>query len=184
VLAQRTTRPKCSIKALSSPWACGTLVGQRCGDVLVRSARVSLTQSTITDPCAREQEHDRLTLLSYPGTDVLLVCFSLTNRRSFDRVKTRVRARSLLCCMRCRLLIGVEVVAARDHAALSRSAVRPRRQQARPALWRQRRQPKGPPDVGRTEDAAGLPPGGANTAPSTSTVHLTRTILKVMCGFS
>uniref|UniRef100_A0A6B2LJD9 Uncharacterized protein n=1 Tax=Arcella intermedia TaxID=1963864 RepID=A0A6B2LJD9_9EUKA len=38
---------------------------------------------------AGQEDYDRLRPLSYPGTDVFLVCFSLVNRTSFQNVKTR-----------------------------------------------------------------------------------------------
>ncbi|CAG8909893.1 unnamed protein product [Penicillium egyptiacum] len=34
----------------------------------------------------KPEEHDRLRALSYPGTDVLLVCFSVISRHSFNNV--------------------------------------------------------------------------------------------------
>jgi len=38
---------------------------------------------------AGQEEYDRLRPLSYPGTDVFLMCFSVMNRNSFDNVKHR-----------------------------------------------------------------------------------------------
>ena len=34
------------------------------------------------------EDYPRLRPLSYPGTDVLCLCFDITNRRSFDNIKT------------------------------------------------------------------------------------------------
>ena len=38
---------------------------------------------------AAQEEYDRLRPLSYPGTDVFFVCFSLVSPNSFENVKTR-----------------------------------------------------------------------------------------------
>lgn len=38
---------------------------------------------------AGQEDYDRLRPLSYPQTDVFLVCFSITSPNSFDNVKTR-----------------------------------------------------------------------------------------------
>jgi hypothetical protein len=42
------------------------------------------------------QDYDRLRPLSYPGSDVFLVCFSLVSRCSFNNVRTKVCALSLI----------------------------------------------------------------------------------------
>ena len=39
---------------------------------------------------AGQEDYDRLRPLSYPQTDVFLVCFSVDNRDSFDNVETKV----------------------------------------------------------------------------------------------
>jgi Ras-related C3 botulinum toxin substrate 1 len=38
---------------------------------------------------AGEEEYDRLRPLSYPGTSVFTICFSLINKNSFDNVSTK-----------------------------------------------------------------------------------------------
>jgi Ras-related C3 botulinum toxin substrate 1 len=43
---------------------------------------------------AGQEDYDRLRPLSYPQTDVFLVCFSLVSPPSFENVKTKVK---LLC---------------------------------------------------------------------------------------
>ncbi|CAG2111515.1 unnamed protein product [Medioppia subpectinata] len=40
------------------------------------------------DTCGHE-DHDRLRPLSYPQTDVFLICFSLVNRASFENVRSK-----------------------------------------------------------------------------------------------
>lgn len=39
---------------------------------------------------AGQEDYDRLRPLSYPQTDVFLVCFSLVSPASFENVKTKV----------------------------------------------------------------------------------------------
>ena len=43
---------------------------------------------------AGQEDYDRLRPLSYPQTDVFLICFSLVSPPSFENVKTKVRS----CC--------------------------------------------------------------------------------------
>ena len=45
---------------------------------------------------AGQEDYDRLRPLSYPQTDVFLICFSLVSPPSFENVKTKVRL-SFLC---------------------------------------------------------------------------------------
>ena len=40
---------------------------------------------------AGQEDYDRLRPLSYPQTDVFLVCYSIISRASFDNVKAKVR---------------------------------------------------------------------------------------------
>ena len=42
---------------------------------------------------AGQEDYDRLRPLSYPQTDVFLICFSLVSPPSFENVKTKVRMR-------------------------------------------------------------------------------------------
>jgi Ras-related C3 botulinum toxin substrate 1 len=41
---------------------------------------------------AGQEDYDRLRPLSYPQTDIFLVCFSIASRTSFDNVQTKWRA--------------------------------------------------------------------------------------------
>lgn len=43
---------------------------------------------------AGQEDYDRLRPLSYPQTDVFLVCFSLVSPPSFENVKTKVQSLS------------------------------------------------------------------------------------------
>lgn len=41
---------------------------------------------------AGQEDYDRLRPLSYPQTDVFLICFSLVSPPSYENVRTKVRA--------------------------------------------------------------------------------------------
>lgn len=43
---------------------------------------------------AGQEDYDRLRPLSYPGADVVLLCFSTVNRASFDAIREKVRSSS------------------------------------------------------------------------------------------
>ena len=49
---------------------------------------------------AGQEDYDRLRPLSYPQTDVFLVCFSLVSPPSFENVKTKVRSSPPRCVRR------------------------------------------------------------------------------------
>ena len=49
---------------------------------------------------AGQEDYDRLRPLSYPQTDVFLICFSLVSPPSFENVKTKVWLRILYPAIR------------------------------------------------------------------------------------
>lgn len=49
---------------------------------------------------AWQEDYDRLRPLSYPQTDVFLVCFSVVGPASFENVREKVRVDTLLRSMR------------------------------------------------------------------------------------
>lgn len=51
---------------------------------------------------AGQEDYDRLRPLSYPQTDVFLVCFSVVSPSSFENVKEKV---SFLHCFSCRFAL-------------------------------------------------------------------------------
>lgn len=48
------------------------------------------TQNVFVSPPAGQEDYDRLRPLSYPQTDVFLVCFSVVSPSSFENVREKV----------------------------------------------------------------------------------------------
>src|SRR6266481_5996818 len=48
---------------------------------------------------AGQEDYDRLRPLSYPQTDVFLVCFSLVSPPSYENVRTKVRVPTIIASM-------------------------------------------------------------------------------------
>ena len=46
-----------------------------------------------------QEDYDRLRPLSYPQTDVFLVCFSVVSPASFENVKEKVRGSFMCVCV-------------------------------------------------------------------------------------
>ena len=54
---------------------------------------------------AGQEDYDRLRPLSYPQTDVFLICFSLVSPPSFENVKTKVLTALINCNRRLNSLL-------------------------------------------------------------------------------
>jgi len=58
---------------------------------------------------AGHEDYDRLRVLSYPQTDLFLLCFSLDNRNSFDNIRTKWWPEVVHHCPNAaRLLVGLK----------------------------------------------------------------------------
>lgn len=114
---------------------------------------------------AGQEDYDRLRPLSYPQTDVFLICFSLTSPPSFENVRTKVSVTQLHTCVALLcvpafdtllpiLFLGTPctpAVVARDQSPRAEYPHHPR--------WHQARSPRRPRDdcqAARQEDAAHL----------------------------
>ena len=84
---------------------------------------------------AGQEDYDRLRPLSYPQTDVFLVCFSVVSPSSFENVREKVHFIRMnafncnntnCCCLYFRLfddLYQYNVVGSRDNTSLSEDTV-------------------------------------------------------------
>eukprot|EP01106_Pelomyxa_sp_JSP_P007777 TRINITY_DN2256_c0_g2_i2.p1 TRINITY_DN2256_c0_g2~~TRINITY_DN2256_c0_g2_i2.p1 ORF type:complete len:193 (+),score=49.63 TRINITY_DN2256_c0_g2_i2:197-775(+) len=95
------------------------------------SANVMVDNKTVTLglwDTAGQEDYDRLRPLSYPQTDVFLICFSIVNPTSFQNVKTKWWPEVLHHCPHSHLLlVGTKMDLRDDKEALDR--LRERNQQ-------------------------------------------------------
>lgn len=76
---------------------------------------------------AGQEDYDRLRPLSYPQTDVFLICFSIVSPASFENVKAKVQVR---CHPQNRFVLRQYVVGTRDRASCTRGTIDTRGDQA------------------------------------------------------
>lgn len=88
-----TTSPRCSTTSRQESRSTGSSSTLPCG-TQVRSQRLECPllapmDLLITGSAAGQEEYARLRALSYPETDVFLLCFSVVSPASFDNIKTK-----------------------------------------------------------------------------------------------
>ena len=72
---------------------------------------------------AGQEDYDRLRPLSYPQTDVFLVCFSVVNPASYENIKEKVFCWIVFFMNVCREFVCGILVGARNHASLSKDSL-------------------------------------------------------------
>src|SRR5690349_15255567 len=76
---------------------------------------------TFTSDTAGGQEYDRLRFLSYPNTNVFLLCFSVTNPSSFENVSERWYSEITHHCPNTPiLLVGTKIDLRNDEESIAR----------------------------------------------------------------